>query len=96
MATKKPTLTNDERRRRSERMVVLRDDPTLQERITAGLRANRDKFAGARNPMKRGDVRQKIRGSGNAMARPEVKAKHLAALRAYWATRRAKKASDAQ
>ncbi len=94
---REPRLTDDERRWRSERITVTRDNhPDLQERINVGLRraAAEGKFSGELNPMSKLATRAKIRGERNGMARPEVRARHKAALAAYWAARRAQKESN--
>ncbi len=90
----KPRLTDAERARRSERMRLRMEDPAYAERVLAAAAAAGWKKRGKKNAMKRAHVRAKIRGAGNALARPEVKAKHLAAVRAYHARRRAQKEAN--
>jgi hypothetical protein len=75
----------------AERLDVLRDSAGFQDSVTAGLRAAREKFIGERNVMAREEVRAKIRGDQNPMKRDDVKAKHLEAVRAYHARKKAQR-----
>jgi hypothetical protein len=74
-------------------MAIRRERPELQGQINAGLRraAAEGKFSGDRNVKRRPEVRAQMMGGKNVMADPATKAKHLAAVRAYHARRKAER-----
>jgi hypothetical protein len=75
------------------RLDALRDSVGFQQAITAGLRRNRQKISdGLRARYQRDpSYREKLSGKNNVMRDPAVKARHLEAVRAYHAKRKAQR-----